>query len=274
MKLLTFGQLPYFKDYLKVSGAAFQKYSLVATSPWSMKGAFGMVSDLVPLLGYHKRWYILFSAVCGSISLLLLSLLPPVHSFSLSATAAILFAFCHFEVAIADLLVEGKYAELMNLMPYTGSDIVTWVWIVYFSFSLIAAIFVGPLADEGMYRFLFLFGIPVAAQIVLPTYLGYLPEKRLTPPDDGIQWRKYYEHQNVFHLALLTAFSAFFLAISNIMFSETQTFVLSLVLSLILSGSLFVAFPPPMAKAVLYMFLIKASYINLEGVLSYFYTSG
>ena len=48
----------------------------------------------------------------------------------------------------------------------------------------------------------------------------------------------------------------------------------SLTLSLTLSIAIFSAFSLPMAKAVLYMFAVKATYINLEGALSYYYTSG
>ena len=54
--------------------------------------------------------------------------------------AALLFFFASLDMATADLLCEGKYAEKMMEKPETSSDLVSWVWGVYQLGSLTASV--------------------------------------------------------------------------------------------------------------------------------------
>jgi hypothetical protein len=54
----------------------------------------------------------------------------------------------NLEIATADLLCEGKYAELMQAKPKTGSTMVSYVWGCFQLGSLFAAFFVGPMSGE------------------------------------------------------------------------------------------------------------------------------
>ena len=50
--------LPYFKDYMGLDSARYQAMLTASRTPWSIKPLIGIVSDVVPIRGYHKRWYV------------------------------------------------------------------------------------------------------------------------------------------------------------------------------------------------------------------------
>ena len=59
---LIYGGLPstvygVFNGYLNVPAHVFATISTVMTLPWSMKFAFGLVNDCFPILGYHRKPY-------------------------------------------------------------------------------------------------------------------------------------------------------------------------------------------------------------------------
>ena len=50
--------------------------ALLAGIPWSIKPAFGLLSDFVPMLGSRRRDYLLLANGMAAVSLLLLALVP------------------------------------------------------------------------------------------------------------------------------------------------------------------------------------------------------
>ena len=87
---------------------------------------------------------------------------------------AVLFFLATAELAIVDLLCEGKYAEMMVKHPETGADLVTWVWLSYHIGTLIGSALTGPMADYVSPRAVFWVALPLAAQILIPTLSGAL----------------------------------------------------------------------------------------------------
>jgi len=104
---LTAGLLPYFKSYLHVTGAQYQDYSTIALSPWGMKAIFGTVSDLLPIGGYHKRYYLVIAGVSSATCFTVLAAADLTPAFA--PLAALLFAAAATGVVIVDLLLEGQY---------------------------------------------------------------------------------------------------------------------------------------------------------------------
>lgn len=69
--------LPYLREKAGVTDAArYQAFLTVARLPWSLKALIGMVSDLLPVAGLHKRYYILGSAALGTASSVVLAAVP------------------------------------------------------------------------------------------------------------------------------------------------------------------------------------------------------
>ncbi len=137
-------RLSYCKKTLGINGTQCQTMQAISSTPWAVKGALGVISDAYPLFGYHKASYIIVTASFGTMAFFILASTP-----TLSVTfAAILFFFANFQIAVSDLLCEGRYAALMQAKPETGSTMVSYVWGCFQIGSLIAAMFVGPVADH------------------------------------------------------------------------------------------------------------------------------
>eukprot|EP00123_Amoebidium_parasiticum_P021852 comp7493_c0_seq1/m.3156 comp7493_c0_seq1/g.3156 ORF comp7493_c0_seq1/g.3156 comp7493_c0_seq1/m.3156 type:complete len:624 (-) comp7493_c0_seq1:377-2248(-) len=265
------GQLPYFQKYMGLDGADYQIYSTVAQTPWAVKALMGTVSDAIPIFGYHKRYYIVFASIVGTIGFALVAALPLDRSSA--AIAALLFMLGHFQLALVDLLCEGKYAELMVKHPHTSSDVVSWVWGMVSFGSLVSAAAIGPLADAGYIRSIYWICVPLAAQVIIPTLLGYLPEERLPVQRRGIQWAKLRTHQSVFVLALLMAGAAFGLALANLFGNRIFVLVYSVLSSTLLVLVGFKVLPHGLAACNLYMFLAQSTHLGISGALDYYYTA-
>jgi folate/biopterin transporter len=262
-------QLPYYKS-LGVSGRDYQIYGSVAVTPFSVKGLIGTISDTIPLFGFHKSSYIILVAVLGGLSFILLA-----TTTLTAAQSACLFFLVSVETSVVDLLVEGKYAELMREKPETGGDMVTWVWATYHLGALLAACITGPVADQGNPRIIFWICLPIALQVILPVSQGYLKDARLPEAHRGPKWEKLKTYPRVFSLACLMAISALVQAAVNLAFrsqpSVQMTYTLTVAVSLCLLS--FYCLPRRLALCNLFMFLDAALYIQIGGALDYWYTS-
>eukprot|EP01043_Picozoa_sp_COSAG02_P022719 COSAG02_NODE_1189_length_13995_cov_7.850101_5_plen_188_part_00 len=169
--MVVLSQLPYYKT-MGVGAAQYQIYGSIANTPWAMKGLIGALSDALPLGGYHKRGYIVGACVVGVASFALLAAVS--FGPDEAKVCAVLFFLATAELAIVDLLCEGKYAEMMVKHPETGADLVTWVWLSYHIGTLIGSALTGPMADYVSPRAIFWVALPLAAQILIPTLSGAL----------------------------------------------------------------------------------------------------
>ena len=121
LSIMGLVRLSYCKKSLGIDGSQCQTIGAIASTPWAIKGAIGVISDAYPLLGYHKRSYIICTAFMGSAAYFALAAFPVG-----SPMAAAMLLFCaNLQIATADLLCEGKYASLMQAKPKTGSAMVS-----------------------------------------------------------------------------------------------------------------------------------------------------
>eukprot|EP00039_Didymoeca_costata_P001508 m.53017 g.53017 ORF g.53017 m.53017 type:complete len:590 (+) comp10836_c0_seq1:169-1938(+) len=269
---LSAALLPYFNRYLKVSASRYQAYQVVASTPWSIKAVFGAVSDLVPFFGYHKSAYIVLAAAMGTSAFVFLATVE----FGQGAgwAAALLFMSANVELSIVDLLTEGKYAELMVRKPKTGGDLVTWVWLMYFSATLAGAYITGALPDSGKYREMFWFAVPMAAQVALPVLLGCFPEKRLPRGQRGIRTEIFQRNLPYFKLAAIMAAGSIGLLIVHLLSESYRVLLIySLTTSIFLCIAAHVYMPKTLAKCNLYMFLASTFYLQIPGPLNYYYVA-
>ncbi|KZV47279.1 hypothetical protein F511_07702 [Dorcoceras hygrometricum] len=51
----------YMKDVQKVQPSEAQVYSGITSIPWIIKPLWGLLTDVVPILGYHRRSYFVFA---------------------------------------------------------------------------------------------------------------------------------------------------------------------------------------------------------------------
>lgn len=99
------GALPLFQDVYGVSGLRYHNYITVIALPWASKALLAMFADLVPVFGYHKRYYVCMGSVLASVSAFVIAgmwdRLDPKGVAALLATA-------NAGVCIVDLLIEVR----------------------------------------------------------------------------------------------------------------------------------------------------------------------
>jgi len=257
------GMLPYFKDIMHTDGAQFQIYSNVATLAFALKSAIGLLSDCIPIRGYHKKYYIMLSCIVGVLCLLMIVILPENYPM----IASILFLLGALYAATADQLVEGKYTEQMAAVPSSGSSLVTFVWGCINLGGLAVSCVIGPVGDNWNPRYIFLIAIPFALQLFFPIMSGWLFE---TPREDG---RGTYvrPHRSILILTVcMTIFVLGFL-VAALLGDTYQRLGYTLISSVILCLIMHFHYPTTLARANLYMFLKEALYIQMAGALDYFY---
>lgn len=236
-----------------------------------MKAVLGILSDSVPLFGYHKISYILIASTIGTIAYAIVGLVN--FTSKTAPTAVILLFFTQFEAAVIDLLTEGKYAQLMVENPSTSSDLVSFSWAIFFSGSLFGSLVTGPLADHFNPRVIFLVCIPLAAQVIVPVVCGFFPERRLAPGQRGIRRDRLRAHSNMFRLAGLVTLSSGVVSAGALFGSPVIQSTISGITAVTLSVLGYMWLPPMIREANLYMFLASTSYIAINGATDYWYTA-
>lgn len=108
----------YMKDVQKVQPSESQVYTGISHIPWIVKPLWGLLTDVVPILGYHRKPYFIFAGSIGIISMLFLSLHKNLH---------ILFALLFLTagsagVAIADVTVDACVAQNSGIHPSLAAD--------------------------------------------------------------------------------------------------------------------------------------------------------
>eukprot|EP00802_Teleaulax_amphioxeia_P003947 Tamp_03950.p2 GENE.Tamp_03950~~Tamp_03950.p2 ORF type:complete len:496 (-),score=123.98 Tamp_03950:2008-3375(-) len=235
-----------------------------------MKGAIGVLSDSYPLLGYHKASYIIIVAVLGSLAFIGLAALP----IETAAIAGMFMFLANLEIATADLLCEGKYAELMQTKPKTGSTMVSFVWGSFQVGSLIAACFVGPVADHFDPKVLFWVLAPIAASIIIPTGLGYLGDERVPDDKAGFKTELIKQYPYIISFCLVMAACALGNAVIDIVFGDEHVWQAAYAISaaFLLSCMAFLCLPRQLAMSNFYMFMASVLYINIGGAQDFWFT--
>jgi len=96
----------FLKDELALSPAQVAALMGIAALPWVIKPVFGFLSDGLPVFGYHRRPYLIFSGLMGTAAWLSLA---TVVDTAWAATGAILLS--SLSVAISDVIVDSLVVE-------------------------------------------------------------------------------------------------------------------------------------------------------------------
>mmetsp|Transcript_10002 Transcript_10002/g.22006 ORF Transcript_10002/g.22006 Transcript_10002/m.22006 type:complete len:595 (+) Transcript_10002:201-1985(+) len=262
--------LPYFQR-MQVSSVQFQLVTVVARIPWSMKGLMGVLSDCLPLGTYHKRGYLVLSALIGCSGLLVL-VLTPESSLRSDQVWQMACCFCAVSIMVStfDLLCEGKYTAMMSEQG-AGGEILTFVWCGMQFGGLIAALVTAVFVDHWGPRLLLSFCLIFAVLGLWRSAAGDMPE---VPARSWMSLRiKITSEPRLFSLAVGMALGSFCLALSAVYLSSRGRDITSVLVSLILIAGSFWSLPSTLAKGNLYMFIMSVAYIDVTGPLTYFYTS-
>lgn len=260
--LLKMAMLPLFKMEAGVGSGTFQTYCIVAMAPWALKPVVGL-ADKYPLWGSTKASYIGIAAIVGTAATAVLAANAKKVSQFPNALVA-LTTVANAQIAITDLLAEGKYAQLMRDNPKSGSTLVSFVWGLSFVAQILVSIVAGPVADDGNAHLLIIAAVPLMAQAVIPPLTKWIQEDN--------------ESQNsvkpwmIFMVAIIVTATTVTTA-AAIQSNPVVKVVLAALVWAGVSVSAWFTMPKNLRLVALYTFAAIASQLQFVGPLDYFYTA-
>lgn len=267
--VFTVGVFPLLKA-MGIGAVQVQLFGALAMSPWTIKPLMGIVSDIVAICGFHKRFWMLFSIVVGIVGASIM-----VAGFQIPVLIVIMISLVHFEIAVVDLLVEGQYAELMRENPQTGSNIVTLAQ-GFQQVGFIAAIgFVGPLSDLNLFRVEHIITLVLCCSPIVPLLWGFLPEKRReNAPYVLLDTLRVKQQWKIVLVVIVTGLSAPAMAAIAALANQLLGLVFScVVLVLATLGALFAFQQPIIWRVVLFQVLTQISRVSFSSALDFFFTA-
>lgn len=263
--------LPFSQQYLKLSAEETQRYGIVAMFPWSIKPVVGMISDVFPIAGFHKRYYMFAVSLLGASALVYLGTFPIGPGSALAYVGALVCI--NLQVSVVDLLTEGKYTEKMRLVPEVSSDIVSLVWSNMTVGGLLATGISFFALKTKKYRALFWCAVPFSVQAVFTSFAGLLPEEKSETNSINTELLK--KHKYMFamgtFMGVVCALLAFIQLATTDMYAEL---IVTSACAIVLSLSMFWCMPFKLAKATLFLFLTNTVSVSFGGAMQYWYTVG
>ena len=162
----------YLYGALGIDAGAMQRHLTVVSIPFSMKPIIGLISDRIPIFGYHKIPYMLIALISGSIASFGIALFWRYSVFLLTTLLFIIF----IQVATVDILMEAKCAEKQNFYPESAVDLMTFVsrGIILFSLFSLISVYIFIMFFEA--QWIYLICIPVMIATSFPIIFNYIDD--------------------------------------------------------------------------------------------------
>lgn len=270
---------PLFKS-LGLEPSRLQILVTLAMAPWSLKPLMGIVSDSIALGRYHKRYWMLCSCAVGVIGSSILV------TGTRNVPLLVMMFFClNYQISNCDLLVEGKYAEMMNAAPSTGSNIVTLKSGMQQLGFIVAVTYVGPLADQNHFTVMYVICLCFCVTPVIPLLLGWLPEEkvpvyttlqRLFKVNTEKLRTKWKMITFVAIIGLCGPCVSLWMAFSPLPDTQMSRIIgLSMGALVLIVGIVggYCAFPRQIGHVVLYQIITSLTQVNVGTALDFFYTA-
>ena len=179
----------YYQDAsagLGLSPARAQVLIAVSGVPWNLKPFYGMLSDVVPLFGTHRRGYLGVMGATATVSYLVLALLPPNEW---AATACLFLISLGF--AFNDVVVDAMVAAGAKKEPATAAgNLQSLAWGSYAVGSILGSVGGGVLYGVIGARAMFgMFGLIYAITVAMAINLREEPAPRMSKEKLALQVR-------------------------------------------------------------------------------------
>jgi hypothetical protein len=194
---------------------------------------------------------------------------PDVASATIYVSCLVLI---HLQVSVVDLLTEGKYTEKMSSMPEVSSDVVSLVWLVLTAGGVLATIISFFVLPTKNYRLLYWCAVPFAAQAVVTSFLGVLPEEK-AKTKHTMDFELLKKHKPLFVIGTFMACVCAALAAAQLLTTD-MFFELWFTAGCAsaLSVAMFFCMPARLAKATLFLFLTNTTSVSFGSAMQYWFT--
>eukprot|EP00928_Gymnodinium_smaydae_P009542 TRINITY_DN13577_c1_g7_i1.p1 TRINITY_DN13577_c1_g7~~TRINITY_DN13577_c1_g7_i1.p1 ORF type:complete len:545 (-),score=115.44 TRINITY_DN13577_c1_g7_i1:257-1891(-) len=262
---------PYMYKLYGVPAPQAQIFGGVTQLPWALKPIIGLVSDLVPILGFNKAPYMGIVSVLGGIALASAAFLPQ------NVLTVGLFVVCLFMAALqqstCDLLSEAKYAEKMQTAPQHGPSLLSYVWFGLTLGGLFATLISGPVLDKFGPTSMFAVALVPALFVLYPVCAGYMEEKKITPEQVAEMRERYLQQKEACVLCLLMLLgTAAIITCSLISRDPLYNSIVAICVAIMMLVSFSVVLSPLIARANAFALIQTALGLSTGGASFYFYT--
>jgi len=267
----------YLKDILKLEPASAQAFKSLTHLPWNIKPIYGLMSDTLPIFGYHRGPYIIMAGALGVFAWVTLAIQKK-PSFSLSA---FLLLIANYSIASPDVIIDAAVTERSQYAPMYASDLQSLSWGSHAVGGIIGCTTVGQAQAHIHSRGVFALTSLTALSILVLAGMRWLPEKQIPPGAERRvacqqAWQKGGQ-RSLYLLAFFVAVCAIFLAttvnhIQDRMIGGYITVATGVLVTIVVYMVL-AKISPKIAKPAIYFFLREAVQPNIAEAMFYFYTS-
>ena len=263
-----------FRDYKSLSAIRIQVLKTIAILPWSLKPSLGLISDIVFIFGYNKRFFMIFTLIIASFSTLIITTLW-INVLSPEFFTVLLF-FIFLSIAVNDLLVEAKYSEKIKIRPDLGPKITSFVWGGIFLCEILSIIFCGVIISLELERVLYLIASIPLILIIIPimlNWLGEIPKNYYSNKIISFDFSKIKKEWKLTILTLILSFLTITIGIFGLLEIEIEyLFILSLFYSVILIIAFNFLVSPVFAKIQTFIIIQNMFTISIETATFFFFT--
>jgi len=261
--------------------------------PFSMKPMYALLSDLLPILNYKKRWYFVLYAALGTCGALALGTLPysalsggfdqdPKTGEDLDTVkgtpAFYMFFLTIIAISACDMLNQGKYSEVCAAK---GSTIVSFVYAAKTCAGLVGFAVAGFLNDGAGPRtvcFIAMFFFAQFIPVCIMNFVGDTKMDTYCKPDTSLLTKFPKLFALAFSIFLVALISSTWSIWASLMGLDSDTsryvrigFLIVACLGLLVCS--FFALPREIAKINVYLWLCRAMTLNFSYALQGFYTA-
>jgi len=260
--------IEYLLKEFHVSAGNIQIYRSAVSVPWSIKPLLGLISDAIPIFGYHRVPYFFFVATAGTISCLMIAL----YSDLTLTMLLILLFFVFLMVAWSDLLTEAVYSVVLRQKPEHGPSLISYVWGGISCGRLLALLAVGEVMTHFGNRTSYLIATPMAVLSLLVPLMN-LPQETRSRARCGAKLSG--SELPLAIVAFITGCGTLGLALLSIFGGSLQTKVFAAAcLAVLALGLVSCALSPIIAKMNAFFFIQNICSFGIGGAQFYFFTDG
>ncbi|KAL3671258.1 hypothetical protein V7S43_003190 [Phytophthora oleae] len=136
----------FFKDQLGLQPTESQLLQMIVKVPWRVKPIYGILSDCLPLFGYHRKSYMMLCSVLQTAATLMMAVPDLVTT---PAIAVLMLMLQSLSVAVIDVVIDARVVEISRLDPENGAnDLQSLSWIATSLGGMLGAFLSGPATDH------------------------------------------------------------------------------------------------------------------------------
>ncbi|KAF4667937.1 hypothetical protein FOL47_003330 [Perkinsus chesapeaki] len=238
-----------------------------------------VISDSVPIFGYHKLPYMMLISLLGLIGTIVAVSLKLVESNAPIATVGL---FCaNLQIMGYDLFAEAVYSRRLAVVPDSGPSLVSYVWAGNQLLGLFATLLVGFIVEHadgvwglGGAQWAILTTIFTSSTVIIPAWMNFFEEPKVTKEEARAHRKHLWGSQKeVAILSVVVGLTAVGYSVINLVArSNTVAFVTALVSVALLTGFAFSVMRPVIGKLMLFNAISQVTIISVGGPSIYFFT--